>query len=297
MFDVSGLTEIKMQKRNGWQGSYYVDGNGVCRAKTCSHCRDILDASNFWRESGTKYRLSALCRDYYAEKPIKRKNRSVSDVLRDRDRVRPDGTKKCYKCKKTLPLDSFHTSLAKIDGLQDSCTVCNGKVSLSPEHRKKYNKWRSLWRKALSMRSDEEIAIDRSATNPSGAKECRKCNVVKPFSDFYGKRSEVDGLRDRCKPCDHKTTSDFRKKPYLDYWNDNGIPLECYVCGDPWDDADHVIAESREGSDEPYNRLPICKPCNSSKYMHPLEDWIREKYPDIADEVLHRVTVEYGFAV
>lgn len=39
----------------------------------------------------------------------------------------------------------------------------------------------------------------------------------------------------------------------------------CYVCGQPADQADHVVPVSKGGTDDPSNLRPICWPCNRAK--------------------------------
>lgn len=232
MFDVSGLTEVKMKLFNGWRGTYYTDEYGNCVAKTCRTCRDTLSVSEF-----------TVCKD-------------------------------------------------NSSGYVGNCKPCTNK-----RQRPRSLEYSRTVRKKYSSRSEEQLISDMVRLNPSGTKRCYKCDSTKPLDKFFRARQNYDGLYQICSACSVKSTVSRRRNKFVPYWTSKNIPLECYVCGDPWTDADHVISEKNKGSDEPYNRLPICESCNSSKYMHPLEDWIRRKYPDIADEVLHRVTVEYGIAI
>jgi len=40
----------------------------------------------------------------------------------------------------------------------------------------------------------------------------------------------------------------------------------CWLCGDPWQEWDHVIPVSRGGTDWPANLRPACGPCNRRKH-------------------------------
>lgn len=300
MFDVSGLTEVKMQKRNGWQGSYYVDKHDICQAKTCARCKEIVRAEFFGPDKHRKYGLKMYCRDCSPSVAGTHRTRSDEQIKIDRDRVRPHGTKKCHICTKYKAFDMFTVSRAKLDGLADRCKTCDKSIPKSTkkytyaynsEYRKKYAK---KYKARLSARSDEHIKRDMMECHPEGVKLCRECTNLISLDNFYIKRSVKDGLRDECKPCSIKKSNERRVRPYVLYWEAHNIPLECYVCGDPWDDADHVVPKHSKGSDEPYNRLPICEPCNSSKWKHPLLEWLSVKHPSIADDVLYRVGVKYG---
>ena len=55
-------------------------------------------------------------------------------------------------------------------------------------------------------------------------KECRKCGTHKPLSDFYVRKSSLDGHRSWCKDCDKKSALDWGVKyrgkaaKYLQQW-------------------------------------------------------------------------------
>lgn len=232
MFDVTGLTEVKMRPFHGWRGTYYVDEYGTCVAKTCRTCRVTFSV------------------DYFT--PCKDNN----------------------------------------SGFVGSCKSCR-----NDRQRPRNTKYSQTIRKKYSSRSEEQMIYDMIRLNPSGLKRCFKCESIKPLNDFFRTRQNYDSLSQICKECSMKRTVFKSRNKFVPYWSSKNIPLECYVCGDPWTDADHVVAESRGGSDYAHNRLPMCDSCNSSKYSHPLETWIRKKHPDIADEVLHRVTVDYGVSI
>lgn len=323
MFDTKGLTEIKMKgKKNGWQGSYFVNDDDICIAKTCFSCRSICAASEFAPANKGRYRLQSQCRGCSRIRMENKrdtvvdgerlghtmaklsndryKSRSEDEILSDRRRLRPSGTKRCIHCEVSKSFDHFHTANNRADGLRDICTTCAGVYNKDYINREDSDgtKLGALvgrkYKAKLMARTDDEVLLDTLRVLPMGVKKCRSCYSVKLLSDFYHTKYFLDGYTSLCKTCDDARRKDLREREYLRHWDVLGIPLECYICGDPWEHSDHVIAKKRGGSDEPYNRLPICGPCNSSKHMHPLEDWVKSKHPDIADEVLHRVSVLYG---
>lgn len=200
--------------------------------------------------------------------------------------------KVCRECRETLPVSSFIAASDNSSGYVAKCKPCRYKI-----HNTRATKYSQTIRKRYANRSDEEIESDKLRLNPLGTKRCYKCETTKTVYDFFRSRQEPDGLYIICKTCSMAVTVRKKRNKFIPYWESMGIPLECYVCGGPWEASDHVVAEKNNGSNEAHNRLPICKPCNSSKWKNPLEKWIREKHPDIADEVLHRVTVEYGISI
>lgn len=60
----------------------------------------------------------------YQSKRVSRVSRSDDEILRDRDRLRPEGIKKCYRCKEHRTLDYFRTNKTTPDGLAGDCNLC-----------------------------------------------------------------------------------------------------------------------------------------------------------------------------
>lgn len=249
-------------------------------------------ASHLFRpKSGRKYGLQTYCQVCTRAVASVHTKRTDEEIDQDRSKTRPNNTKICYSCREYKALNMFTVSRTRLDGLQDTCKECSKERTIAPEKIKEYRKKHRL---ALSNRSNEEISIDQLKLRPTGTKVCRKCRESKPLCNFSVKRNEKDGLRTTCKQCDIMLSRYYGKKVYIDYWTINEIPLECYVCGGKWTEVDHVIASSRGGSDDPCNRLPICKPCNSSKNANPLEEWLIVKHPDKIDDILYKVSTLYN---
>lgn len=295
-----------------------MNSDSVCVAKTCSTCREVLDVSKFGHNPQNSSGFESVCRPCRASvrkernrqkvngtsldvltirrRSQKYKNRTDEQVAADQSYLFPDGKSKCASCQERLPLDYFYRSLGARSGIQSKCKTCQYKIArdrrttVDADGISPYDRTLKKYRSRLSSRSAEEILTDRNRVRPDGNKYCCRCSNTLPVGSFHNNRYMLDGLSPICKDCARD------RKTYLfeEYWLDNGIPLECYVCGGVWDDADHVISKKRKGPDDLYNRLPICSSCNGSKYMYPLEDWLREKHPTIADEVLHRVGVVFG---
>lgn len=147
MFDTTGLTEIKMKKHLGRQGSYYLDGDS-CVAKTCSSCEVILSSNEFGLCSAKKFKLTSdclTCRSKYfreyasspstdgnstssAERSIlyytSNTGRTDEQIQRDRNNIRPTGSKKCTTCQTELPLSEYSNHRGRADGLAQTCKTC-----------------------------------------------------------------------------------------------------------------------------------------------------------------------------
>lgn len=328
MFDVSGLTEVKMRKRNGRQGSYYVDSNDICIAKTCSRCHEVLPRASFDTVTKGKYKVGSSCYPCLAtsardkrnsivdgeklgtviarSRSDKLKKRTDAQVVEDRNRLHPLGVRPCTLCERVLPFSEFFRDRTAPSGIHPKCKSCN--MILLNKYRKSTNECgltneqiitRKYHRKLLS-RSDAEIALDAAVSVPSGEKPCDKCKALKPLNEFHISRRKLDGHSRDCKVCTNTRSRAKRlqnRNVFEAYWAYKNIPSVCYICGGPWDHVDHVIPEALGGPDDLYNRLPMCEFHNISKWKHPLRDWLMKNHPDKYDEVIHRVTVEYGMEI
>lgn len=317
-------TKVMMTRRSkDWVGYWILDDNGVCVAKTCSACRNELPAEDFGLNNKLKYRKNTRCRKcisssekirnstlnedgekvfrkYNVSVVQKNKARSPEEVIAARDRIYPDGIKECYRCGKIKPLDDFGKDAASTSGLNSRCRACvrtlsreNGSIVVGDTGltRRQLSKARS--KSKLSRRTPLQVKIDRDRLRPEGVKRCRSCRKYLEFSEFYGDITQEDGLNSKCTPCAVDSDKIRRNKQHRSMWEGAGVALCCYVCLEAWSvghHSDHVIPRALGGSDELHNRLPLCPDHNRSKWMTPLEIWLRESMPEKMDEILDRVS-------
>lgn len=152
-FDTTGLTEVKMMRRNGWQGAkYYREGELV--GKTCPQCRRAKSRLEFYRLKDTPSNrkknpslLSGRCvpcsrthaKAYqeqrraadpaYAPGVQARqvagfRGRSNCEVLAVQQESFPEGFKVCPECGLESPLSEYHSDRTRRDGLDYRCGPC-----------------------------------------------------------------------------------------------------------------------------------------------------------------------------
>lgn len=150
MFDTTGLIEIKMRKKNGWQGVWFThpDRPATCVAKTCSACHEILSADSFGPFKKNRSGLQSMCnrckRSYdNAWNNVKVPGKSTSvgslrekakcsrnigrtdeQLLADRAIKRPSGDKRCSTCRIVRPLKEYTLDRRRGDGLDVHCRTC-----------------------------------------------------------------------------------------------------------------------------------------------------------------------------
>lgn len=191
----------------------------------------------------------------------------------------------CTRCTEAIPAHKFGKSSSGLGGLESRCRECKR------EHNAEYASSDDFVgpTKRYSERTAAEILADRQRHRPDGVKWCKGCQQEHEFAAFSKNRSRPDGLNTLCRSCDSTARRERDKKPYLDYWQANGIDLECYVCGGTWAEPDHVIPRTLGGSNDFDNRLPICDDCNVAKYNNTLGQFLRERKPEKFEEVFSRV--------
>lgn len=215
--------------------------------------------------------------------------------------------KTCSRCHEILATVDFPVSSKTTDGIESMCKDCKKisradyynknqrkprvRIKGTPEQAKRMRKERDAIRRS---RSPEQILAAQKHLRPFGVKRCGFCREYFPLIQFNKNRDSSDGLARYCKQCHSESTRRNYKKRLEKFWSDNEIPIECYVCGNPFKEKDHVIPLALEGPNEFTNLLPSCVKCNRSKFDIPLYDWLLSIYPlEKATAILEKV-MSYG---
>lgn len=167
LVDTTNLVPKSMQKYGDWRGTRFYTDDGVLVYKTCLDCRTILSLDLFSKHKSAKDGLRNQCRDclkklnsdayrrrtannpnYSKEASARGRNKNSSrthqEMLDDRLRVRPLGSKICLTCRSYLNLDMFHKCMANEDGLQDRCIDCRRKRKWEKKRGVYEENWKSL---------------------------------------------------------------------------------------------------------------------------------------------------------
>lgn len=133
-------------------------------------------------------------------------------------------------------------------------------------------------------------------------KNCTRCGILLEKSKFPSKGPNK--LRSICKACYNLANRKDTKhggitedtKIHINFWEDSGIPIKCYVCSGPFEEIEHVLSIRLGGSDTLDNTLPVCAQCNRGLYGkrdRPLCEWLRNERPEYLDLVVSKV-LSYG---
>ena len=99
-------------------------------------------------------------------------------------------TKRCPRCKLTLPLGEFHKNKSTSDGLQCRCKKCHGETVLEAKRKR----------------------VAEGRNHPPAEKKCPSCGQVVPLSGWCRNRTSIDGLQANCKKCHGEMNSVFYRK-------------------------------------------------------------------------------------
>lgn len=205
--------------------------------------------------------------------------------------------KSCPRCNTVQDYGSFHKSPATRSGLSSSCKLCTNssnrksRLAETPEeesHRKAKTA-DTLRRRAARTRA--ELSRDRDRLRPDGVKTCRVCRLDILVDSYYQDKYSPDSLDSMCVPCRKTRAREKKREPIVEYWMTRGIPIECYVCGGPYDHSDHVVPLHLGGHDAYRNMLPMCEKHNTSKGAKPLGMWLISKKDEfMVMDIIYRVS-------
>ncbi|MFD2923887.1 HNH endonuclease [Halobacillus naozhouensis] len=146
----------------------------------------------------------------------------------------------------------------------------------------------------------------------NATKNCRICQTEKPLSEYNVKKSNKDGLRNACRPCQRNSNAEYRKTPEgrlvrafhqaKGSAKRNGVfddltmdelreayrvskARGCPYCGEEIEDnsfsLDHVIPMSKHGPNT-FANIVICHHlCNTNKHNRPVTDYATEESLDV----------------
>lgn len=314
MLDVSNLESVELSYRGKGTGRYkYLSPSGEIVGKQCKSClvtKDIEEYSYsiskgvrkykteckpcnsqkslYWNEANPD-KVSKNTKKYY-DRLI---NRSTDELLEDMIAKYPDGLRRCTMCREVKDFSLFYVDKFNVGGLGTRCLTCSGvyRSRWALENPQRVAELNRIAAGRFRSRSDEEILEDQKRIHPEGVKSCKACRNLIPTSYFFRNKTRYDGLNPRCMSCAVIYTSMRRRQRRPKYWASRGIPLECYMCGDDFEEVEHVIPLALGGPDSDENTLPACGVCNRAKSDIPLELFI-QRYEDPA-AILKRVE-SYG---
>jgi hypothetical protein len=231
----------------GARPEYYFDAE--MRERECTLCRRILSFEEFASDSNFSSGIGCRCRQCrnsrYSSEMLEKHPLKWETSSRYYD---PDAQEiECCLCGKVLPLDHFPKNATAKYGVGSYCTEC-----FNSKGRAKRN-------------GGVDPGSPIGFIDPvNQVRECTKCHVIKPFSEFHSGGYGEDNISSRCKVC---VCEDARLKrnggvdpgpgKYSDWDYEKGLKT-CILC-DEWKPFDEFVKVGKSLSAR-------CKACKRKDY-------------------------------
>lgn len=209
--------------------------------------------------------------------------RKIGISLEEYDLNISKGVKWCTKCKSWKPLSGFYRDTTRGDGFSAKCIDC------------------------LSEGVEYPGTHERRSKAALGLAWCRFCKdwltthqvrggMCNNHRNEYARNAYHTNPKVRAERTQHAHS----RKRHIDPVPVVGqeVILEdfegkCAYCGAPAESWDHVIPISKGGETEPWNIVPACIACNSSKNDSDLMEWLEKRGFTLSHKVIDRMSIEF----
>lgn len=195
-----------------------------------------------------------------------------------------NGEKRCTRCKQWMQTSAFRQDRSRWDGLAANCKACS-------------------YHRTTPGPTKQERCEQRS----NGLAWCRRCEAWLPFSNVHAGlcRSHIneyarnhyandERYRRRCRQVSHARKRDVAPVPaYAQEMLLEEFDGQCAYCLAPATTWDHIVPVSSGGETVPWNIVPACATCNSSKNNRDMFDWMMAKGLTGHDRLWERMVLEY----
>lgn len=243
------------------------------------------------------------------------------------DTTIPDDFKRCSGCKEVKPKSEFYKNKRSKTGTQSYCKRCQLEMQKTPEGRAKAIERATRYRERNPEKSRESnrlSSLRERQNHPDRLKEREKKRRIEHADKLRernrdyreknkGKKRKVNLERTRAyrnaNPERDRRYSRRRRTrqlniPFVEVPNmeailfdiQNGYCLYCQCELFNGYNVDHIIplalidflGDSHPGH-TPSNLALACLDCNKRKMTFIVEEWVKDRWPDKVDEILHRV--------
>lgn len=203
---------------------------------------------------------------------------------------RPDGLKWCYKCGQARRLEEFSIDRSRWDRRSYLCRWCRRIRSERPSR---------IDREAQALKGFRWCARckdwkTRIVFSSMKSSYCRSCNLAIWKETYKRNVTYRESLRIRNR-CRRLTTRPVPVKGRVRLLEE--FEHKCAYCRIPFTDRnlswDHIVAQSIGGRTKPWNVVPACLACNSSKHNHDLFEWAVHKGIVLDERILNRMNLEF----
>lgn len=163
------------------------------------------------------------------------------------------GFKRCGRCRQDLPVTEFYRNRKAKDGLQYACKACTKAYADNPGPPRR------------------RLIREYDVGGELAAKQCSRCDTVKPVDEFSAMSSAGDGLQPACRACSRSYSKAYHADPEKreDYLAKKRLRYEA--------NAEEIRAKARESYRANPERFALAsrRHLMKKKYGLTLEDFDR----------------------
>ena len=179
------------------------------------------------------------------------------------------GLKYCWKCQSWKPVDDFGNDATRGDGKAAKCYECA--YDRTTENGPGMRDRRRMMAKGLSWCRGCQTWLPSSTVHQGACREC----LNRESRERYSRDAEHRMSRKARKAARRSVepVPETAKESLLDLFHN-----KCAYCGGPAETWDHIVPISKGGETVPWNIVPACLSCNSSKKDRDVFDWMELEY-------------------
>jgi len=181
--------------------------------KKCCKCGEVKPVAEFYKAAGKVDGYATVCRDCARFKATEHRNKIAQREFRD---IQAIGKKRCWMCKRNLPLSGFNYSRQNLDGLTTYCREC-GKEYKRENYEQQYGEYyertcqyrREYPERYRAYRKVHEAINRGDLVRPEVCSKCGASGTIVGHHDDYDRPLEVVWL---CLQCDRQLHADLKRK-------------------------------------------------------------------------------------
>lgn len=251
--------------------------------KQCSMCgrEFVVTAEYFHKRAQSKDGFDSSCKEcrgYRFTPPI------------------PEGYKRCTKCSNEYPAtpEHFPRHRGHSDGLQSHCKTCKRDIDLQyrADNPEKIRQSKLQW----YIENGDAARAKGRASYAANAPQRRE--AVRLWQQANREKARLFS-RGNCtlhRARKRALLADFTKDQWetcLEYFHNC-----CAYCGAQQSlfhtiEREHYLSVKLGGGYTAGNILPACRICNASKAGRPAQEWVKQKFPKKAKQILERINAYF----
>lgn len=183
------------------------------KTKRCPKCSKVKSVSEFFKSVGKVDGYATICKDCNRDSHANH-SRKIAD--REFEDIQPTGKKRCWMCKRNLPVGEFNYSRSNYDGLASYCREC-GKEYKQQNYEQHFGEYYERARQHRREKPEmyraysivEEAIKHGELIRPDVCSKCGKNDDIVAHHDDYDRPMDVVWL---CLSCDRQLHADLRRK-------------------------------------------------------------------------------------